>query len=239
MIGASGIGTLVRVALLGPVRERNKLMTVNADPIRADLPVSDLVTRARKGEQHAWDALVERYSPLVWSICRRYRLDDAGAVAVGKRVFLHLVEQLGGICDPAALPGWLASTTRRECCWALRKARGPQAAGSAPDIADIPGQQGDTGEDELLVTGRHAALRAAFADLPPSCQQLLALLIADPPASSAEISAKLGIPGDSIASARSRCLDKLRSHPAVAAMINTGTERAEGETDSQAAGPGL
>jgi hypothetical protein len=47
-------------------------MTVNADPIRADPPVSDLVIRTRKGEQQAWDAIVERYSPLVWSICRKH-----------------------------------------------------------------------------------------------------------------------------------------------------------------------
>ena len=214
-------------------------MTAKAGPARNGPSVTELVIRAKYGDKQAWDALVERYAPLIWSICRRYRLGNADAEDVNQSVWLTLVSHLGSLRNPAALPGWLASTTRRECCWALRKARGPQAAGSAPDIADIPGQQGDTGEDELLVTGRHAALRAAFADLPPSCQQLLALLIADPPASSAEISAKLGIPGDSIASARSRCLDKLRSHPAVAAMINTGTERAEGETDSQAAGPGL
>ena len=35
------------------------------------LPVADLVTRAKNGEQQAWDALVERYAPLIWSICRR------------------------------------------------------------------------------------------------------------------------------------------------------------------------
>jgi hypothetical protein len=58
---------------------------------------------------------------------------------------------------------------------------------------------------------------------------LLARLIADPPVSPAEISAKLGIPGDSIMSARGCCLDKLRRHPAIAALIDAGTERAEGE----------
>ena len=195
-------------------------MTVNADPIRADLPVSDLVTRAKKGEQQAWDAIVERYSPLVWSICRKHQLDGAGPFPSRRRVFLRLVEQLEEIGDPAALPGWLATTTRRECCRALREARGPEAAGSAPDMENIPGQQGGISEDDLLVSERRAALREAFASLPPSCQQLLALLTADPPVSAAEISAKLGIPGDSIVSARSRCLDKLRSHPAIAALIN-------------------
>jgi DNA-directed RNA polymerase specialized sigma24 family protein len=138
------------------------------------------------------------------------------------------VDQLEEIGDPAALPGWLATTTRRECCRVLREARGPQAPGSAPDMENIPGQQGGIGEDELLVSERRAALREAFASLPPSCQQLLALLTADPPLSAAEISAKLGIPGDSIVSARSRCLDKLRSHPAITCLRAAPTSAPRG-----------
>jgi len=37
----------------------------------------------------------------------------------------------------------------------------------------------------------------------------------------AEISAKLGIPAGSIGPNRSRCLDKLRRHPAIAALFNS------------------
>ena len=38
----------------------------------------------------------------------------------------------------------------------------------------------------------------------------------------AEISARLGIPVGSIGPNRGRCLDKLRSHPAIAALIDAG-----------------
>src|SRR3989442_6381283 len=72
------------------------------DPLRDDPVVIDLVTRARKGDKQAWDALVERYAPLVWSICRRHRLGDAGGQDLGQSVWLHLVEQLGRVRDPAA-----------------------------------------------------------------------------------------------------------------------------------------
>ena len=48
------------------------------------LLVTGLVARAGNGEKQAWDALVERYSPLIWSICRRHRLGDADARAVGQ-----------------------------------------------------------------------------------------------------------------------------------------------------------
>ncbi len=57
----------------------------------------------------------------------------------------------------------------------------------------------------------------------PGCQQLLALLIEDPALSYAEISASLGVPVGSIGPSRRRCLDKLRRHPAITALINAGT----------------
>ena len=58
------------------------------------------------------------------------------------------------------------------------------------------------------------------SDLPPGCQQLIALLTADPPVSYAEISARLGIPIGSIGPSRSRCLARLRRHPAIAMLID-------------------
>jgi RNA polymerase sigma factor (sigma-70 family) len=202
-------------------------MIAKVGPIRGDPSVTDLVTRARKGEQQAWDLIIERYAPLVWSICRKHRLGSADANDVGQNVWLHLVEQLDKIRDPAALPGWLATTTRHECLRAMRQARRPQAAGYLLDVENIPDQQGGTVEDELLQAECHAALREAFTHLPPSCQQLLTLLMADPPIPYAEISARLGIPVGSIGPTRNRCLDKLRRYPAVAALINAEAGRAE------------
>ncbi len=181
--------------------------------------VADLVTRARNGDQRAWDALVERYAPLIWSICRQYRLSRADVEDVGQRIWLQFVTHLGAIRDPAALPGWLATTTRRECSRVIRAARGPQAAGQLLDES-IPDTQARTAEQELLAAERHAALREAFTCLSPSRQELMALLIQDPPVPYAEISDKLGIPVSSIGPTRRRCLDQIRRHPAIAALIN-------------------
>ena len=189
--------------------------------MRDDLVVIDLVGRAKQGDKQAWDALVERYSPLIWSICRRYRLSDADAEDVGQSVWLHLVSHLGTVRDPAALPGWLTTTTRRECGRVLQVAHGPCAVVQLLAAEDIPDGQTRTAEQELLAAERHAALREAFTWLPSSCQQLIAMLIEDPPVQYAEISARLGIPVGSIGPTRRRCLDKLRSHPAVAALIDS------------------
>jgi RNA polymerase sigma factor (sigma-70 family) len=185
-----------------------------------DPQVIDLVTRARNGDRSAWDALVDRYSPLIWSICRRLQLDRTDAEDVYQAVWLRLVEQLDNLREPAALPGWLATTTQREC-YRVGRARGRLAAGEqGPDIENVPDEQTPRAEDELLRAERYAALREAFLDLSPSYQQLLTLLVADPPIPYAEISARLGIAVGSIGPFRGRCLDRLRRHPAIAALIN-------------------
>ena len=178
-----------------------------------------LVTRARNGDRQAWDALVERYTPLIWSICRSYRLDRADAEDVGQSIWLQLVSHLDAIRDPAAIPGWLTTATKRECSRVVRAARGPHAVGQFLD-ENIADKQTTTAEQELLAAERHAALHEAFTCLSPSRQQLMAILIEDPPVPYAEISARLGIPISSIGPTRRRCLDQLRRHPAIAALID-------------------
>ncbi len=185
-----------------------------------ELTVNELVDRAKGGDSEAWDELVERYAPLLWSVCRKHRLGRADADNVVQSVWLRLVDQLDRLRDPAALPGWLATTTRRECLRVLYMSHGPHAAMYARDVETLPDERAGVAEQDLLTAERQAALRAAFAQLPPSGQELISLLIADPPLPYADISAKLGIPVGSIGPNRSRYLSKMRRHPAIAALIN-------------------
>ena len=141
---------------------------------------------------------------------------------VAQSVWLRLVDQLDKVRDPAALPGWLATTTRRECWRVLRAAHGPEAAGCGLDAENIPDPQSGMAEDELLRAERNAALREAFSRLPACSQQLLRLFMEDPPVPYAEISDRLGIPIGSIGPTRRRCLEKLRHDPAIAALIDAG-----------------
>jgi RNA polymerase sigma factor (sigma-70 family) len=188
--------------------------------------VVELVTRARDGDRQAWDALVDRYAPLIWAICRRYRLDRADAEDLGQSVWLRLLERLEKIRDPAALAGWLTTTAQRECIRLLRTRR-PQPAGYVPDVGDVPDDQSGMAEQELLAAEREAALREALARLPAYCQRLVTLLCADPSVPYAEISGRLGIAVGSIGPYRGRCLEKLRRDPAIAALIraDSGTAR--------------
>ena len=196
--------------------------------MRDDPLVIAMVNRAAAGDQGAWNQIVERYSPLVWSICLRYRLDRQDSDDVGQSVWLLLVERIGMLREPAALPGWLATTTQRECLRVLRTSR-------RHDHVELPDEQLSLDldaamiEEELLAAERDAAVRAAFAELPRGCRELLAMLTGDQPHSYEDISATLGMRVGSIGPMRARCLDRLRQSPHIAAI-------ADGARDKQARG---
>ena len=192
--------------------------------MRDDPEVISLVTLARDGDQRAWDEIVDRYAPLVWAICRRYRLGRSDTDDVAQTVWLLLVEQLGKLRQPAALPGWIATTTARECLRVLRAASRYDHT-ELPD--DSPPESGASPliEQEVLAAELHAAVRAAFTQLPDRCRKLLSMLISDPPASYAQISAALSIPVGGIGPQRARCLDRMRRSSSLSAFSDI--ERAD------------
>jgi RNA polymerase sigma factor (sigma-70 family) len=173
--------------------------------MRDDPSVVALVSRVGDGDQDAWNELIERYAPLVWSICARSRLSPEDIDDVAQSVWLRLVEHIGSVREPAALPGWLATTTRRECLRILGAAERREQREEP-----VPPGLADTTEQEIIAAERNAALRAALAEMQRGCRELLTMLMSDPPRSYAEISATLGIPVGSIGPTRARCLDQLR-----------------------------
>jgi RNA polymerase sigma factor (sigma-70 family) len=196
--------------------------------VRDDPSVVALVDRAARSDADAWHELVDRYAPLVWSICGRYRLGKDDIEDVGQTVWLGLVEQLSRLREPAALPGWLATTTQRECLRVLRTRNKYEAFGTDPDEGGLPLEADSTAiEEEILRGERNALLRAALAELSESDQRLISLLLRDPPLSYAEISDILGMPPGSIGPTRARCLQRLRR-----------SARLAGLSDANLSGPG-
>jgi RNA polymerase sigma factor (sigma-70 family) len=200
--------------------------------MRDDPSVVALVTRAANSDNDAWNEIIERYAPLVWSICTRYRLRNPDIEDVGQTVWLLLVEQLGKLREPAALPGWLATTTQRECLRVLTAARKTEDAVTLDDTVLVV--DAAVIEQEILAAERNAALRAALGELPPRCRQLLTMLISDPPRPYTEISATLQIPMGSIGPQRSRCLERLRRSSALARLGAGETRITSGGDENRA-----
>ena len=194
---------------------------VEADPtVEAGPTVTELVEAAVRGDEAAWQAIVDRYTPLVMSVLRGYRLGEDDLRDVGQTVWLRLVEHLGSLREPRALPMWIITTVKHESVRVL-KARQRSTPFSAvfEDEADVP--QTAVVEDldaALLRDERRTALLEAWAELSPRDRELLALLVTDPPIPYAEISSRLGMPIGSIGPTRARVLAKLRATPSLRAF---------------------
>jgi RNA polymerase sigma factor (sigma-70 family) len=185
-------------------------MRVSSEQDIAD-PVPGLVLAAAAGDARAWDDLVDRFSPLVWSVCRAHRVHDEDAADVFQMTWLRLLENLGRIRDPQRLPGWIATTCRRECLALLKRSRSATVMDS--EHLDVL-LGGDAPADEPVLTAdQHAALWRAFSHLTAWCQQVLRALIInaeDGRPSYLDVAAELGTRPGSLGPTRGRCLKHLR-----------------------------
>lgn len=168
--------------------------------------IGTLVGHAVRGDEAAWSDIVKSYTPLLSAVCRRHGLSGVDADDVGGRVWLHLLTHISRIREPAALPGWLQTTTRRECQAVLRH-RGWDTPIDERQVADPAVPSADS---RLLASERRIALDAAVAGLSTADRRLLALLFSDPPTTYAEISRTLGLPVGAIGPTRQRILKRLR-----------------------------
>lgn len=172
-----------------------------------DLGNAELLSRAGDGDQRAWDALVERFGGLVWSVARSFRLDPATAADVAQTTWLRLVEHLDRIREPEKLKSWLATTTRHEAFRLIRHAQRYVPTVAFEVMADPAFT--DPAAD-LLADERAASLTTAFQALSDDCQQILRLCTTDPPLAYADIAAIVDRPVGSIGPTRARCLEQLR-----------------------------
>jgi RNA polymerase sigma factor (sigma-70 family) len=177
------------------------------------------VRAARDGDRAAWNALVARYTGLVWGVTRAHRLGDADAADVFQTTWLRLVERLDDIRNPEGIGAWLATTARHESLRVLRVGQRHVLT----DGYDLPDEAIDGALDERLLTDeRNAALWRAFSEITDRCRGLLRMLVADPPPSYEDVSAALDMPIGSIGPTRGRCLQQLRER---LESVSVGTRR--------------
>ena len=184
--------------------------------------VSELVRASASGDQEAWNELVRRHAQLVTAVIRSQGLTGDDLLDVSQTVWLRLVEHLGDLRKPEALPGWLCTTAQRECGRHLQRVRRTVPldphSGEAVRQPTAPAEDPDAG---ILRAELRQALRDGLAELPPQDQYLLRLFAADPPKSYKEISQLLGRPTGYIGPTLRRCLDRLRETRALRAYLGT------------------
>jgi RNA polymerase sigma factor (sigma-70 family) len=177
--------------------------------------VTVLVHRAAEGDPAAWNAIVDEYAGLLWSVARGFRLNEAQAADAVQTTWLRLVEHVADLREPEHVAGWLKTTAHRLCLQVIRQGGREQLVDWDEDRGPVSGVRYDgpdeDGPEAAALRQEHQVLvRRALAELPDRHRQLMELLIASPPISYQDISARLGMPVGSIGPTRARILARLR-----------------------------
>jgi len=173
------------------------------------LDAAQLVHRAAAGDLRAWEALVDQFGRLIWSVTGRFKLVDSDAADIAQTTWLRLFEHIDSLKYPDRIASWLAATARNECLRHLSAHKNIVLGHDEDDLASIVACEPEI-DERLLADERALVVRKALTRLPRRHQRLLEMLMADPPASYADISDELGLPIGSIGPTRGRCLARLR-----------------------------
>lgn len=177
------------------------------DGVRLD--IAQLVRLAADGHWGAWGRLIDQYGRLIWATTRDFKLPESDAADVVQATWLRLLENIHRLEYPERVGSWLAATARHECLRSLTARKKIVLTSDDTPLDGVALHEPEV-DERLLAEERAQTVREALSRLPWRWQQLLELLMADPPASYAEISDQLGLPVGSIGPTRGRCLERLR-----------------------------
>ncbi|MGI8787581.1 MAG: RNA polymerase sigma factor [Pyrinomonadaceae bacterium] len=174
---------------------------------------AELIKRCRRGDESAWNELVDRYQRLIITIPRRAGLSEEQAADILQEVFLTLFEKLDNIEQPEKIRSWIVTTAKFKT-WSA--ARGAKSFYSPASDEEMEAEMANLPDDAPLADARLVELeeqhliRTALKKLEERCQTILSMIyLRDAAASYAEVAKEIGVGETSISPLRARCLKKL------------------------------
>jgi RNA polymerase sigma factor (sigma-70 family) len=156
-------------------------------------------------EDAAFSALVERYGPLVYNVCRRILGDSPDAEDAFQATFLVLVRKGASLRDPGRLANWLYGVAYRSA----RKAKAQAALRARSELrAGIPSSSLKV--QDMTYEELHAILDEEISQLPEKYALPLVLCYLEGK-TNAQAAAALGWPEGSMSRRLSRARELLRS----------------------------
>jgi RNA polymerase sigma factor (sigma-70 family) len=190
-----------------PVKEAVEPAPDQVPPTKSD---RELLRGCLKNNEEDWNALVDKYKNLVYSIPFRYGFSREEAADIFQGVFLDLIQELPRLRDPKALPKWLMQVTAHRCFHRkkhnLRMVSQEDEEGTIPETPVPP-----EAEANLREMQEEQMLQEAIAGLSPRCRELIHMLFYEEPKRPyQQVAASLGLATGSIGLQRQKCLDCLR-----------------------------
>lgn len=173
-----------------------------------ELTDAQLVEACLDGQEIAWEALINRYSPLIYTIPLRFGFSYSIADEIFQEICLFLLEKLETLRDHQRLHPWLVTVTRRLCLQRIRKVKQTESI----DLLDLPNQNNGSMIESLMILEQQEQVHQAIENLDPRCRQLInALFFDEEKPSYVTLAEDLNISVGSVGPIRARCLEKLRA----------------------------
>lgn len=170
---------------------------------------NNLVSAARGGCPGAMEQLINRYAGVVWAAVRSYGLREADVHDAVQNTWLRMIEHLGDLRDPERLPGWLATTARRECLKILKGGR-REVVGLEPVVAERADHATPGPEHDVIDRSMQGLLWNQVAELPPAGRHMVTALTSTDAPSYQDYARTSGMPVGSVGPRRMRYLQQLR-----------------------------
>ena len=171
---------------------------------------TQLVAGCLAGDERAWNALLERYKNLIYSIPMRYGAPHQDAADIFQAVCLDLFNELPRLRDAEALQAWLIRVTTHKCYHWKRKMIAEDANVDEDQLENISGAE-PIPADVIAELEQEQIVREAIAQLPDRCREMIGLLFFEnPPIPYDEVARRLGLAKGSIGFIRGRCLQRLK-----------------------------
>jgi RNA polymerase sigma factor (sigma-70 family) len=174
---------------------------------------SELLRNCQRGDESAWNELVDRYQRLIVTIPRRAGLSEEQASDVFQEVFLTLFEKLDKIEQPEKLRSWLVTTAKFKTWGIIRGEKGFYSPETEEEMELEMASLADNSPlaDEVLIEiEQQHQIRNGLNQLEERCKKILSMIyLRDSAASYIEVAEAIGVGETSISPMRKRCLDKL------------------------------
>jgi len=174
---------------------------------------AELIGACRRGDETAWNSLVDRYQRLIITIPRRAGLSEEQAADILQEVFLTLFEKLDEIEQPDKIRSWMVTTAKFKTWGAVRGEKIFYAPDSeeemAAEMANLP-DASPLADANLIELEQQHLIRTALKELEERCRTILSMIyLRDAAASYSEVAKEIGVGETSISPLRARCLKKL------------------------------
>jgi RNA polymerase sigma factor (sigma-70 family) len=173
-------------------------------PDRSD---PELIAACLDGNSEAWEALVQRYKRLIYSIPFKWGLSREDAMEIFQSVWLDCFQELHSLRDVERLQAWLVRIAVRKC---YRFAANRREQPASTELTETDHVEEDPSAELLQRLDQEQIIRTGISKLSPRCRQIVeALFFEDPLPTYAAIAERLGLSANSIGFTRDRCLERL------------------------------